>query len=424
MQEPESLPHSIDAELGLLCSLCLNREALRDCASVPSEVFYLPAHQVVFGVLRDMEAANRAIDFNLVKIELASDDRLEDIGGIEVLLSIWRFSHVSDNWKEYLSHVTSAFQKRVAIQACKELIDRLQSGEDNAVGAINEVVESTLSRMRLRVVKPEKTFKELVYEAIDELDRRASSTGLSGVGFGIKSLDMELLGVQPSEVCVIAAHPGYGKSALAGQAVCYTAQTLKKSSAIFSLEMTSTRQVLRMFSHVGEISMSSIKSGRLTEYEIPRHARCVAEMMSWTICIEDQFCSDINMIVSRCRQLKAKHNIALVVVDYLQLVEGSRRKADNRQLEVAEVSRRLKVMAGELDVAVIALSQLNDEGRLRESRAIGQDADIVLKILDSKSDESGAMELEISKQRDGQFGRKIPVRFYGKYMKFEDVEAA
>jgi replicative DNA helicase len=177
-----------------------------------------------------------------------------------------------------------------------------------------------------------------------------------------------------------------------------------------------------MIANSGEISMRSLRTGQLTPQEHKRFGPTVEGLAKLPIFMEDSYAFSITRLISRCRQLKTKHELALVVVDYLQLVEGSnKRRNDNRQLEVADVSRSLTLMAKELGVAVLALSQLNDNGLLRESRAIGQDADIVLRISTPDSDDAFRRTIVIEKNRDGQRWKRIPVEFHGQYMCFSDA---
>jgi replicative DNA helicase len=188
---------------------------------------------------------------------------------------------------------------------------------------------------------------------------------------------------------------------------------------IFSLEMTAEQISERMLSALGRVSMRSLRTGRLAEHEFPRLTATVGKLSTLPIHIEDEFCTDISAIVSRARQLHSKQPLSLIVVDYIQLVEAaSVGKAANRETHVSEVARRLKLLTKELQVAVIAMSQLNDEGQLRESRAIGHHADLILCIdLASDSDHS-RREIVIQKGRNIGFGQSFAVHFEGAHMTF------
>jgi replicative DNA helicase len=423
MNEPRSLPFSEDAEKGVLCSMILSPEVLLECASrIAAEFFHVPAHRIIFSALCDLAAENEPADFVLLKAELVRSKQLEEIGGAEYLSDLWNFVPTGANWKFYASLLVEFYRRRTTIIECQRLIEKMYDLHGDIDEQITEGVETALTRLALQVARVDKPFRQLVAETVAEIDRRAKGEGSTGIRFGLDSLDAQLGEVQPGEVCVISAQTGGGKTALALQAILEHAAS-GYSVALFSFEMRATQMIERALAHDGQISMKTIRSGKLSMSELGKLDASVGRLSERAIFIMENTGCDINQIVSRCRYLKVRYALTLVVVDYLQLVQpGASRNDATREREVADISRKLKAMALELNVPVLALSQLNDQGRLRESRAIGQDADIVLRIDDSKSDNSFAVDIVIDKHRSGARGKRVNVEFFGEYMRFQDLE--
>ena len=217
-------------------------------------------------------------------------------------------------------------------------------------------------------------------ETLEQIEQRGGNEGLSGVLFGLRSLDNELGGIRPGNVCVVASPTSGGKSALAAQAVLETARR-SRPAAIFSYEMSSTEIIERMPAFEGSLSMRAIRFGRFSKPDLDALHQSAETISSYPIYIDEDFSADVDRIANRCRQLKLRRaDLGLVVVDYLQLVppRASSSRNATREREVADISRKIKLLALELRLPIMALSQLNEEGRMRESRSISQDANIVL----------------------------------------------
>jgi len=191
---------------------------------------------------------------------------------------------------------------------------------------------------------------------------------------------------------------------------------------VFSLEMSPTQVVKRMLSNDGQLSMKTLRSGLLTERDFPKLTQSANRLSKLPIHCEEGYNMSISQIVSRVRLLKVRHNVGLVVVDYLQLISAGAREP-SREREIAEVSRRLRLLALELGIPVVALSQLNDQGYLRESRAIGHDADTIINIKESESEDAFEKEVVLIKNRNGRCGETVKLKFYGEYMTFEDAKS-
>jgi replicative DNA helicase len=426
MSFPDSLPFSQDMEKGLLCSVLNSSEVLSYCAvSLAPEMFYLSAHRHVFRALRALNNENAPIDFLTLKNFLESAGCLEEIGGPQYLNELFGFVPSSANWQFYREYLLSYYFCRTGIVRCTDLLAKLydfnpyRSDEENPRELIVGTFERLVAQLDDRNSTKPKTFPELVDETLQEIEKRAVSPGVTGIRFDLEKLDREIDGVQPGELCVISGQTSSGKSALALQALLCTAQA-GKGTALFSLEMPGTQTVERMFAAEGEIPMKALRVGLFSESQWAKLRQSAQRLKGHPIHIEGDGVYSITTILDRCRLLKAKHDIELVVVDYLQLVHSSlTRREDTREREVADVSRRLKALAAELKVSVMALSQLNDKGLLRESRAIGQDADIVLKIEESESEDASDVDIVIEKHRSSARGKHIRVQFYGQYMKFQ-----
>jgi replicative DNA helicase len=384
---PDSLPCDEDAEKSMLCSLAL-QPSLFDEAGLSSELFYVPANRIIFERMLDVYQQDSAITFVTLKAELVKTGQLEEVGGKEYLDELWDWNRTASAlWWHYRNLLTEQYHRRLGILECQKLLEKLYDPGSGATAEnIREMLERTLTRLAIQVAPRQKTFPELVEETLREIEEQSQRGSVCGIRFGLARLDEEIDGVQPGELCVISGKTSSGKSALALQAVLCAAAS-GQGAAHFSLEMPGTQTVKRVLAADGQITMKLLRrSGLFSKSEWERLHASADRIKAYPIHIEDNTACDINQIVSRCRLLKTKHGIGLVVVDYLQLVQPARlRREETREREVADISRKLKALAIELGVSVLALSQLNDAGLLRESRTIGQDADIVLKIDQSES---------------------------------------
>jgi replicative DNA helicase len=247
--EPISLPFSEEAERGLLHCMTL-KSVLETYSRLPAAVFYIPAHAIVFGHMRDMLEKDQALDFNVILDRVKVAKHLEEVGGKGALSDIWGFSDTSGDHEYYYGVVLDCYRRRVAFLELKELMAKLLDRRTDADASIQETVERTLTAISLSSDKKERTFRSIVLDTLDILEARHKDPGISGIKFGIPSLDSELYGLQSSEQCVIAGSTSSGKSALATQAVLENARK-GGASAVFSLEMSATRVVTRMISHLG-----------------------------------------------------------------------------------------------------------------------------------------------------------------------------
>jgi len=415
-----SLPHSDDCERGLLCCMVLSAEVRSECvAQVPPEAFYIPGNRTVFDALCALDQSGSALEFHLVKKWLTDASRLVEVGGAEGLSLLWDFVPTAANWEFYARVVKENFQKRLALLQIQELSTQLYDQRFEFGSTIIEHVEKVLTKLALDVPRAEKAWRASMVDTLNQIEARTQSQGIIGAQFGVRSLDVAIGGIRSSEYVVICAETSGGKSALALSLIMHEARR-GVPVAVFSLEMSPTQIQERMLANDGQLSMKTLRSGLLTDHEFPKLAQSASRVSKLPIHFEEGYNMNIVEVVSRVRLLKVRHNIGLVVVDYLQLVSLGA-KETSREREIAEISRRLRLLALELKIPVVALSQLNDEGRLRESRAIGHDADTVIHIEDSDSENAFERNIVLKKNRNGQRGETVKLNFYGEFMTFEDV---
>lgn len=415
----DSSPHHIDSEKGLLGSIIKQPTVVDQIGGIDPVIFFIPAHKTIFNHVMQVFADTGAVDWILLK-ESFRKIELEAIGGVETLNEIYDFVPVADNWHFYLDVVETDHKRRLAIKACDFIRGKAvdpDTGSDFA----------TLFERASKSFNFQRSSPEIILHDAVETEIKDILAGRVVHKFymlsGLKDLDGNLGGVFPSEMVVIASETSRGKTALAVQMGGYMAlgsQALKV--ALFSFEMDLRSIVQRIISARAEVRMHAIRYSELTDAEIEK-LRAFPQTVPGgrTIVIEDAFSLSIDGVFSRCRRLKASGELHVAIIDYLQLVTPGNRNNSNRQQEVAEISRNLKLLAGQLNIVVIGLSQVNEAGQTRESRAIEQDADIVLKIQDDEeSDSTSERQIIIRKNRSGARGKKVKVDFFGEYVSFAD----
>lgn len=418
---PRSMPFSEDAEKGVLCSLLLNpREVAEICVErIRPEAFYIPAHQIIYRLVLEFRDKAKPIDFVAVKQALKDRSLLEEIGGPEYLSGLYDFVPSAANVDYYVQIVREKYQLRQAIiecrrteEACFDMQDEVEPALVRHARTISEIISAGESKSR-------KTFREQLHETFEWLDERAREKTISSIRFGVLRLDEALGGIQPG-LHLISAGTGGGKSLLAAGAVL-DAGLRFLPVAVFSLEMTFKELICRMFANIGNISMGSMVKDpvRFTGVELDGLKTSVAKLADLPIFIEDNFAVDIGSIVSRIRALHAAHGLKLVVIDYLQLIESSNiGRNTTREQQISEAARRLLILAKQLNVAIIAMSQVNDDGTLRDCRAIAHHADVWIKIESTGHDDKRYRELWIAKGRSVGKSGKIPVICDGRFMRF------
>ena len=389
--DKRNMPFSLEAEQSVLGSAFLSKYALQKiCDELNSDDFYLESHVKIFDVLYQLNEEGAPVDITIVTDRLEKNKTLASVGNIEYLVEIINAVPSASNIDYYINIVHEKAILRKLINVSESIVS--DSYLEN--GNVNDILDGAEMKI-FNVVKTRKSsefhkIQDVVYKAQENLEKLCNQKGeITGLATGFYEIDKLTSGLHENELIIIAARPAMGKTAFALNVATNVAKTTNKAVAIFNLEMNAEQLVMRMFSSLGQIDGNRIRNGRLDNNDWSKLSEGISKLADTNIYIDDTPGISIGDIRSKCRRLAAsKEGLALVVIDYLQLISGSSKYTGNRQQEVAEISRSLKTMALELGVPVIALAQLSRavEGRddkrplmsdLRESGSIEQDADIV-----------------------------------------------
>ena len=446
---PDRLPpHSTEAEQGVLgCILldpphCLG-ECIEKCKS-GAEVFYELKHQVIYEALVAMSTKGGAIDLITLQQHLKDNKQLEAVGGIGYLMSLGEAVPSAANLKYYLEIVLDKHILRRIIRVSSEVVSDSYEFEGEVDRLLDEVETKILRLSEERVEGSTLAIKELVHKAINTIEDCFKREGnLTGVATGFTDLDKMTTGLHEGEMIVIAARPSMGKTSLAMNIAEHVALEQNIPVGVFSLEMSAESLVLRMLCSRARVNLRSIREGFLSDRDFPKLTNAASRMGKAPLHIDDSAGLSILQLRAKARRMYNQHGIRLFVIDYLQLLHStSRRSADNRQQEIADISSGIKALAKELKVPVIVLAQLNreiekDKNRkprlsdLRESGSIEQDADLVgllYKPSDREEDEDGGasesdgqrINLLIAKQRNGPTG-DVELVFLKGFTRYESL---
>jgi len=430
-----SPPHSREAEESVIGAVLLSEEAVNEVMDrIHPEDFYVPAHQAIFESMRELFDATQPIDAVTVSESLRSKGELEKIGGIQYLTRLVDIVPSTSNVVYYASIVEDHAKRRELIRAGASVTefafnidDEVASVLDRAEQVVLGVAEKRSSQTLLEVGP---MFSD-VLEHIEMLEQQGSE--MTGLATGFVDLDKKLAGLQKANLVVIAGRPAMGKSSLAMN-IATNAAAAGEPVALFSLEMSKEEIVQRILSSVGKVDSMKLRSGQLGPLW-QRVVDAAGRMYQAPIFIDDSPIVTITDIRAKCRRLKRKKGLSLVVVDYIQLMEASGH--ENRQQEIAQISRNLKNLARELEVPIMAMSQLNRslESRedkrprlsdLRESGSIEQDADVVMFIYRHEyyhpedQEKKGIAEVIVAKHRAGSTG-PVEMTFQPEFTRFANL---
>ncbi|NIA14745.1 MAG: replicative DNA helicase [Nitrospiraceae bacterium] len=427
--------------------MLLNREAVGIAIEVlgedPADMFYVEAHRFIYAAAVGLYRRNAPVDELTLFQQLAADGHANDFGGASYLAELTGSVPTSANVEYYAKFVLDTAILRKLIQSCSQIVGAAyehlgEAGEllDNAESAIFSIAQS-------REVNPIAKVGELITDAVERIQALIDShTGISGLPTGYDRLDKMLSGLQPSDMVVLAARPSIGKTALALNIARHAAIDNGKGVLMFSLEMSKEQLTQRLLCMEGRINSAWLREGFQARDSMEKVTAAAGRVYPAPIYIDDTANVTMLEIRSKARRLIAQHDVSLIIIDYLQLMSGSSgsRRAENRQVEISEISRGIKVLARELHVPVLALSQLSREAErddkgvpklshLRESGSIEQDADVVLMLYkppahrrQSEGDEPGdenLIKLSIAKQRNGPTGT-IDLLFLRDMQRFEN----
>ena len=427
----------LSAERAVLGALLFDGSLLTSVAEILlPEDFALPAHSEIFSAMLALDSSHRPIDLLTLAEELKIRGKLAVVGGPAYLTSLDQGVPFAHNAAQYAKIVKEKATRRNLANVAKEIFHLASQ----SVGELDEIIDEA-ERKLFYVSDKRRTgdlvpMGELMESALELLERmRKSDTGVTGLSTGFLDLDALLTGFHPGELIVIAARPGVGKTSLAMNMALSVARKEKRAVGIFSLEMPSLQLLTRLLATTAKVDVKKLRGGRLSANDEAKLQEVAAELFQVKLYIDDTGALSSFDLRAKARRLKAREpDLALLVIDYLQLMH-QRGRVESRQLEVAEISRSLKQLAKELDVPVVALSQLSRKveerkgGRpmlsdLRESGAIEQDADVVMFIHreeegeDNKNRSNIPMELIVAKQRNGPIG-SVDLVFLSEYTRFE-----
>lgn len=425
----QPIPFSEDAEKSVLGSMMLSAEAV-DLASeaLNTEDFYIPKHRQIFAAMLDINARNGAVDVVTLLEELERRGTADSSGGIEYLTELSIFTPSAANVSNYikiveersimrrLMHAGTAIT-RDAMQGSKSVEAMLDDAERRIFNIAMHNNEDTLTQIR-----------PVVYESYQRINTLINLKGkLTGVPTGYTDLDSMTSGLQKSDLIIIAARPSQGKTALGLNIAAHAAIREGKTVAIFSLEMSKEQLVMRLFASEARVNMQNVNHGTPSSQELLKLAEANLTLANANMYIDDRSNISVAEIRSKCRRLKARNGLDMIVIDYLQLMKTPN-GSDNRVQEVSELTRSLKILARELNVPIVLLSQLSRKAAerkpamsdLRESGAIEQDADIIIMIYrdPSRTDDNSA-EIIVAKNRNGPVD-SIFLTWIGEYTRFEN----
>lgn len=385
------LPHNLEAEKALIGSVFWSYASLQKvCEEVSSEVFYLDAHSKIFEVIKSLYQDKKPVDAGTVTSEIMNRGLILSIGGVEYLNSVIDSVATGANVSYYIDIVLEKFTLRRMIEAATAIITNANQPDVKIGEAVENAEKSILNISKLRKTSEFRNVREVLDKAQNDLEMLAKNKGrVTGLTTGLVDLDNLTNGFSPTQLVIVAARPAVGKTAFALNIACSAAKSTKKNIAIFSLEMPAEQLIMRMISSLGQVDNKKLQTGRLENEDWRRINEAISQLADTNIFFHDAGGVTASEIKAKCRRLSTQgEGLGLVIIDYLQLIDSSSKYSGSRQQEVSEISRSLKTMALELEVPVIALSQLSRSvekredkkpvlSDLRESGSIEQDADIV-----------------------------------------------
>ena len=432
-------PHDIEAEQAILGCMLIDQDATSDAIEVlKPEDFYRDDHKYIYEAMLNLYTKGEPIDIITVKDELTSMQKFEAVGGIEYLATLPDRAPLVANSDKYIKIVEEKSILRKLIKTATEIEGLGYAQNEEVDNVIDQAEKKIFDIMQNKNQKGYTPIKDVLVETFAELEKLYNQKQpVTGIATGFTDLDNRTAGLHNSDLILIAARPAMGKSAFALNIATNAAINEKVPVAIFNLEMSKTQLVNRMLCSEAMVDSNKVRTGKIDEEDWIKLATALGPLSEAPIYIDDTPGISISEIRAKCRKLKLEKNIGLVVIDYLQLIQGSGKKNSSREQEISEISRSLKTIAKELDVPVIALSQLSRESEkrqdhkpmlsdLRESGAIEQDADLVMFIYrddyyNQDSEKKNIAEIILAKHRAGATGT-IELLWMGSYTKFANLD--
>ena len=428
-------PQDLIAEQSVLGAMMLSKDAIADVVEIIRERdFYRPAHELIYDAILDLYSHGEPADAITVSAELTKRGDIARAGGAPYLHTLISSVPTAANAGYYAKIILEHAIMRRLVEAGTKIVQLGYNAEGEVDDAVDQAQAEVYAVTERRTSEDYVKLATILPQAFDEIEAISKGGGVEGVKTGFRDLDLLMHGLHPGNMIVLAARPAVGKSTLGLDIARHAAIHENKTAVIFSLEMSRSEITMRMLSAEARVGLNSIRSGQLSDDDWARLARRMGEISDAPLFIDDSPNLSMMEIRAKARRLKQRHNLQLIVIDYLQLMTSGKR-VENRQQEVSEFSRQLKLMAKELDVPVIAISQLNrgPEQRtdkkpmlsdLRESGSIEQDADVVILLhredMYDSQNRSGEADLIVAKHRNGPT-RTITVSAQLHFARFTDI---
>ncbi|SDZ96670.1 replicative DNA helicase [Thalassobacillus cyri] len=431
-------PHNVEAEQAVLGAIFLEPEAMSTASEklLPDD-FYRASHQRIFEVMLTLSDRGEPIDLVTVTTALSNAKVLEEVGGVSYLSDLANSVPTAANIEYYARIVDEKAILRRLIKTATDIVTTGYSDEEDVDSVLNDAEKNILDVSQRKNSGAFKNIKDVLIDVYDNIEQlHNNSEGVTGIPTGYRDLDKITSGFQRNDLIIVAARPSMGKTAFALNIAQNVAINTEENVAIFSLEMGADQLVSRMLCAEGNIDAQRLRTGSLEAEDWGKLTMAMGSLSNAGIYIDDTPGIRVSDIRSKCRRLKQENGLGMILIDYLQLIQGSANSKENRQQEVSEISRSLKGLARELNVPLIALSQLSRgvESRqdkrpmmsdLRESGSIEQDADIVGFLYREdyyeQESENNNIEIILAKQRNGPVGT-VELAFVKQYNKFVDLD--
>ena len=432
-------PHDIEAEQAILGCMLTDKDSVIDAIEVLKEdAFYREDNRAIYSAILSLYSKSEPIDLITVKAELVEAGNFERVGGLEYLASLPERVPTTSNVDKYIKIVEEKAMLRSLIMSANDLV-ALGYDETEDVDILMDMAEKKVFELaQKKNTKGYTPLKDVLVESFEKLEELYNQKGrISGLSTGFMDLDLKTSGLHNSDLIIVAARPAMGKSAFAINIATNIAVQSGKGVAIFNLEMSKEQVGNRILCSEAMVDSNKIRTGQIEDDDWVKLASTLSRLSEAPIYIDDTAGISIMEIRAKCRKLKIEKDIGLVVIDYLQLIQGSGKRNASREQEISDISRSLKILAKELDIPVIALSQLSrgvekrDDKRpmlsdLRESGAIEQDADIVMFLYrddyyNEDSEKKNVAEVILAKHRGGSTGT-VDLAWLPSYTKFASLE--
>lgn len=432
------MPHSLEAEQSVIGSMLLDKEAIVKAAEIVSgSDFYNAQYGIIFDTIVEMNEQGLGVDLVTLQTKLKEKDVPPEVSSLEFVKDLMEIVPTSAYISQYAKYVADQAVLRKMIRLNEDIENTCYKAKDNLEDILADTEKRMFELLQHRNSGDYVPIRTVVLNAMDKIEKASKTSGtVTGIPTGFLDLDYKTAGMQPSDLVLIAARPSMGKTAFVLNIAQHVAFKENACVAIFSLEMSKEQLVNRLLSLESKVDSQHIRTGNLSDDDWSRLIESAGVVGRSNLIIDDTPSISISELRSKCRKFKLEHDLKMIIIDYLQLMSGSG-KSESRQQEISDISRSLKALARELNVPVLALSQLSRQveqrpdhrpmlSDLRESGAIEQDADVVMFIYrddyyNHESEKKGISEIIIAKQRNGPIGT-VELLWLADYTKFANLE--